>query len=48
LDEIAVGINHERKFIFISEGGSHGMPAFPQLTRDQIDALIAFIREAQG
>ena len=48
LDEIAVGINDERKFIFISEGGSHGMPVFPRLTTDQIDALIAFIRDAQG
>ena len=48
LDAIAVGINDATKRIYIAEGGDMGMPSFARLTREQVDALIAFIRSNQS
>lgn len=48
LDAIAVGFSDEFKHGFISRGGTRGMPAFTRLSDDQIDDLIAYIREVQA
>ena len=48
VDSVAKGLGDDLKREFISMGGHTNMPAFPRLSAERVEELIAFIREAQA